>query len=253
VIGTVIPAETTAATTAAAGGAVWLQPLGGGAAVRLGGHEGPVTTVAGSADGSLVASGSADGTVIVAETGTGRSLGVLTAHEAGVSAVAFEDGGENRLATGGAGGAVTLWDPRLGQPLRKIKGHERLVTALAFRCGGRVLVTGGEDDTVRMWLSTYGTAGHVLRRRGPVAALAMDPDGTQLAVALRTGISVRKFNWPANITPIFASLGQMIRGDVFFWGELMAGALLGSVPVAIIYSFFVEHYVAGLTAGAVKG
>jgi multiple sugar transport system permease protein len=46
---------------------------------------------------------------------------------------------------------------------------------------------------------------------------------------------------------------ELIRGDVFFWGPLMAGALLGSVPVAIIYSFFVEYYVAGLTAGAVKG
>ncbi len=46
---------------------------------------------------------------------------------------------------------------------------------------------------------------------------------------------------------------ELIRGDVFFWGELMAGALLGSVPVAIIYSFFVDYFVAGLTAGAVKG
>jgi multiple sugar transport system permease protein len=45
---------------------------------------------------------------------------------------------------------------------------------------------------------------------------------------------------------------ELIRGDVFFWGPLMAGALLGSIPVAIIYSFFVEHYVAGLT-GSVKG
>jgi multiple sugar transport system permease protein len=48
-------------------------------------------------------------------------------------------------------------------------------------------------------------------------------------------------------------VSELIRGDVFFWGPLMAGALLGSVPVAIIYSFFVEYYVAGLTAGAVKG
>jgi multiple sugar transport system permease protein len=46
---------------------------------------------------------------------------------------------------------------------------------------------------------------------------------------------------------------ELVRGDVFFWGELMAGALLGSVPVAIIYSFFVDYFVAGLTAGAVKG
>jgi multiple sugar transport system permease protein len=48
-------------------------------------------------------------------------------------------------------------------------------------------------------------------------------------------------------------VSELIRGDVFYWGPLMAGALLGSVPVAIIYSFFVEYYVAGLTAGAIKG
>jgi len=47
-------------------------------------------------------------------------------------------------------------------------------------------------------------------------------------------------------------VSELIRGDVFFWGPLMAGALLGSIPVAIVYSFFVEHYVAGLT-GSVKG
>ena len=45
---------------------------------------------------------------------------------------------------------------------------------------------------------------------------------------------------------------ELIRGDVFFWGSLMAGALLGSIPVAFVYSFFVEHYVAGMT-GSVKG
>jgi len=46
---------------------------------------------------------------------------------------------------------------------------------------------------------------------------------------------------------------ELIRGDAFFWGQLMAGALLGSVPVALIYSFFVDQFVAGMTAGAVKG
>ena len=45
---------------------------------------------------------------------------------------------------------------------------------------------------------------------------------------------------------------ELIRGDVFYWGSLMAGALLGSIPVAIVYSFFVEYYVTGLT-GSVKG
>ena len=47
-------------------------------------------------------------------------------------------------------------------------------------------------------------------------------------------------------------VSELVRGDTFFWGALMAGALMGSVPVAFIYSFFVEHYVSALT-GAVKG
>jgi len=44
---------------------------------------------------------------------------------------------------------------------------------------------------------------------------------------------------------------ELIEGDVYHWGALMAGALLGSLPVAVLYSFFVEYYVSGMT-GAVK-
>ncbi|MDB5807517.1 MAG: ABC-type sugar transport system, permease component [Betaproteobacteria bacterium] len=44
---------------------------------------------------------------------------------------------------------------------------------------------------------------------------------------------------------------ELVDGDVYHWGALMAGALFGSVPVAVLYSFFVEYYVSGMT-GAVK-
>ena len=57
---------------------------------------------------------------------------------------------------------------------------------------------------------------------------------------------------PENKTIPVGVSSELIKGDVFFWGSLMAGALLGSVPVAFVYSFFVEHYVSGMT-GAVKG
>ncbi|MCC7276303.1 MAG: carbohydrate ABC transporter permease [Alphaproteobacteria bacterium] len=46
-------------------------------------------------------------------------------------------------------------------------------------------------------------------------------------------------------------LTQLVEGDVYHWGSLMAGALFGSLPVAVLYSFFVEYYVSSLT-GAVK-
>ena len=46
-------------------------------------------------------------------------------------------------------------------------------------------------------------------------------------------------------------LTELVDGDVYHWGSLMAGALFGSLPVAVLYSFFVEYYVSGMT-GAIK-
>ncbi len=48
-------------------------------------------------------------------------------------------------------------------------------------------------------------------------------------------------------------VSDLIRADVYFWGSLMAAGILGSVPVAIAYSFFVDNYISGLTSGATKG
>ena len=52
-----------------------------------------------------------------------------------------------------------------------------------------------------------------------------------------------------NKTVPVAVLTQLVEGDVYHWGSLMAGALLGSIPVAIFYSFFVEHYVTDICRG----
>ena len=54
------------------------------------------------------------------------------------------------------------------------------------------------------------------------------------------------------ITASVGVTGELIRGDIYFWGQLMAGAVLGSVPIVILYVFFHDYYVSGLTAGAVK-
>jgi multiple sugar transport system permease protein len=45
---------------------------------------------------------------------------------------------------------------------------------------------------------------------------------------------------------------ELVRGDVFRWGPLMAGALIPSIPVAIMYTFFLDRFIAGFTMGAVK-
>ena len=51
-------------------------------------------------------------------------------------------------------------------------------------------------------------------------------------------------------TGIYSTL---IKGDVYAWGQIMTGALLGAAPPLIIYAFLMDYYIAGLTAGATKG
>jgi multiple sugar transport system permease protein len=64
--------------------------------------------------------------------------------------------------------------------------------------------------------------------------------------ALTFTSSSDEFTAPVGVT------SELIRGDIYFWGSLMAGAVLGFVPIVIPYVFFLDYYVSGLTAGAVK-
>jgi multiple sugar transport system permease protein len=56
----------------------------------------------------------------------------------------------------------------------------------------------------------------------------------------------------ANKTISYGVTTDLIRGDVFYWGSLMSGALIGAIPVAIVYAFSLDHFIHGLTAGALK-
>jgi len=56
-----------------------------------------------------------------------------------------------------------------------------------------------------------------------------------------------------NKTAVVGVTADLIRGDIYYWGSLMAGAVLASVPVVVCYVLFLDYYVSGLTAGAVKG
>ena len=56
----------------------------------------------------------------------------------------------------------------------------------------------------------------------------------------------------ANKTISYGVTSDLVRGDVFYWGSLMAGALIGAIPVAVVYAFSLDHFIHGLTAGALK-
>ena len=56
-----------------------------------------------------------------------------------------------------------------------------------------------------------------------------------------------------NKTAVVGVTADLIRGDIYYWGSLMAGAVVASQPIVAIYVWFLDYYVSGLTAGAVKG
>ena len=60
----------------------------------------------------------------------------------------------------------------------------------------------------------------------------------------------------SSVGKMTVSLGvpvALVRGDVFYWGSLMAACLITSIPIAVVYNLFIDRFIAGLTAGALKG
>jgi multiple sugar transport system permease protein len=89
--------------------------------------------------------------------------------------------------------------------------------------------------------------------------LPMAIPGIICAVLFAFTLSWNEFIYALTFTSsseeITASVGvtsELIRGDIYFWGGLMAGAVLASIPIVVLYVFFLDYYVSGLTAGAVK-
>ena len=71
---------------------------------------------------------------------------------------------------------------------------------------------------------------------------------TLLALCSRSSFITSSSSYTVSVgVPTF-----LVRGDVYFWGSMMAACLIASVPIAVIYNLFVDRFVAGFTVGAVK-
>ncbi len=70
---------------------------------------------------------------------------------------------------------------------------------------------------------------------------------TQEFVYALTFISTEKHQLISVGVPTF-----LVRGDVYYWGSLMAACLISSIPIALLYNTFLDRFIAGFTVGAVK-
>ena len=61
------------------------------------------------------------------------------------------------------------------------------------------------------------------------------------------------FTSSTNVKPVtLGVVTDLIRGDVFYWGSLMAGALFAGFPVAVLFNLFLDSFVEGVTGGSIK-
>ncbi len=138
-------------------------------------HTQAVNSVAFSPDGQRLASGSSDRTIKLWEMPTGKLLQTLTGHKLKVTAVTFSTGGI--LASASADGSIGIWTDMPQQ----LTGHIGAVTAIAFSPDSRLLASGGEDRSIRLWDTSTGACVRVLTGHPwLVSALAFTANGEML-------------------------------------------------------------------------
>ena len=152
------------------------------------GHAGTVNAVAFSPDGKHIISGSDDSLVMIWNVSTGKEQRTLKGHAGEVRSLVLSlDGG--RIITGGGGqskvtalyfGEIKVWDFDTGRELRQLKGHTGPGTNLSLSRNGKLLVSTGQDNTVRVWDVQSGQQQQVLHHVPYAQCAGFSPDGQRV-------------------------------------------------------------------------
>ncbi len=121
-------------------------------------HTGPVTTIAWSRSGQMIASGSADKTVLVWRARDGVLLYKFTGYQSPVTSVTWSFDDMCVASSGDDNGTVQVWDATDNKDIRSYPEQTRKVLALSWAYDKTLMASGGEDKTVRVWNANDGTA-----------------------------------------------------------------------------------------------
>lgn len=169
------------AFSAGVDGAILRWPLADGhrgTAGEFKGHEGEVLALRLSEDGTRLASASADRRAHLWDVATGTSTYTFRGHDEPVTAVAL--GANQTLATGARDGKIFVWDLASDHPdesPRSLLGHVKSVNDLVFTAGGELVVSSGNDGTVRVWRVATGASTQLTGHDGPVSRVLVGPRG----------------------------------------------------------------------------
>jgi WD40 repeat protein len=140
-------------------------------------RQAPVSAIAFSPDGALIASGSEDHMVRVWQPASGRLVRRLEGHASAVTAVAFSPDG-SVIASASNDRTVRLWEARSGRLLRTLQGHVYHVYAIAFDPHRSWLATASWDRTIQLWDAKSGELVKKLRGHGAaIRAIDFSRDG----------------------------------------------------------------------------
>ena len=190
----------------------------------LGPVAGAVTALAATPDDALVAAGDASGAIALWAAADGAPRGSLLAHRGEVRALAA-DRASPGFWSAGADGTLKRWKLPLVPPVA-LAGHSQPIRAAAASADGRVVVTGGQDQSVRLWDPTTGQSPRALGAQpaGAVAGVALSADGALVAAVSDSG-SLRVWK-SADGTPL---LERAVPG-----GALFDVAFVGADRVATV-------------------
>ncbi len=195
-------------------------------------HNGTVSAVDFSPDGSLAVSGGGDGIARVFDSSTGNQISSMV-HDNWVLAVAFNLDGD-RVVSGSADGTARVWDTTTGGEVARMV-HEGSVNAVAFSPDGRWVVSGSDDRTSRVWEASTGIEIARLTHEGVVYAVDFSPDGNWIVSGCMDGI-VHVWEAATGVEISLMSLGYEVDAvyDVDFSSNgdwVVSGSMQGDVVV----------------------